>query len=477
MIGIFNAETPAQGRVSMGSVPIALCGLVASLLGLAVLSSAFPYGAAIADTPWAAYVVLGTLSGAVFLWMVSSLPSQAPTQRLLIVIFLAGLAARLAMFGSTPVFEDDWYRYLWDGAAVANGIDPYAFPPASAAPVDAFGTPRPLASDPDLARLQTLAMDAQQIHERINFPYLSTIYPPLAQAGFGLSHIISPYSLTAWRGLLLVADLAGFLVLLQILRRMGRSPLWSAAYWLNPLVIVQVFGAGHMDGLLVPFLLAAIWMGLANRPGLTGAALAGAVGVKLWPLILFPALAMRFWRSGSGTFWFTTVFGLLVALLLAPQALRAIQPDDGLGAYSSSWQTHAFLFPLISDGLFGWLDGGDSLTRLLVAGAVSIAALGTAMRLGRDDDIGLVRAVLLVIGTLIFLSPTGYPWYVVWAAPLLAIVPNRGLLLLALTAPLYHLRFVLGDDDAVYLWLVVPAAFLPALILFVRDSLHTEAMP
>ena len=449
---------------------LGVAGLAGSVLVLVVLSSLFPYGAALEATPWAVYVAVSIAAGAIFLYLVSQLPAQDNARRVLLTIFLVGLALRLAMFASLPVFEDDWHRYLWDGAAVAHGINPYAFPPSLAAPVDAFGAPRPISDDPGLARLQAMAAQAPEFHHRINHPYVSTIYPPLTQAAFGLAHWISPFSLSAWRFVLLLADIAAFWILLQLLREAGRPLIWSAVYWLNPLVITQVFGAGHMDGLLVPFLLAALWMGLTHRPGLAGTALAAAVGVKLWPVLLFPALAMRFWHDWRHLLRLSVVFSGLTLILLAPQALNTLRPSDGLVAYSTSWQTHALLFPLIRDLVFGLFDNGDELARLLVGGLVFLIAIVSALKFNIRTGNGLVDAWVVTIGALLFLSPTGYPWYVVWVAPFLALIANRGLLLLSLTGPLYYLRFVAGNDDPLYLWLVVPLAFLPALYLFVRDA-------
>ena len=444
--------------------------LAVALVALAGLSWSFPYGAPIEATPWASYLAIGALAGAGFLWMASGLDRQDRGRSVLLAVFVVGLGLRLAMMVSNPVFEDDWYRYLWDGAALANGVDPYAHPPVAAAAQDVFGAPRPAAEDAGLAQLQHLAATHPQMHERVNYPYLSTIYPPVAQGAFGAASVVSPFSLTAWRGVLLLMDIAAFAILVQVLRHIGRPLAWGALYWLNPLVITQIFGAGHMDGLLAPFLLATLWMALTARPAIAGFMLAMAVGVKLWPVLLFPALVMQFRRDRAGLLRMTGVFAILVAILLAPQALRALQPADSLGAYSTSWQTHTFLFPILQDFVLGWSEARDLLARMLVAGIVAGVAIATALKFSGTSRDRLADAWIVVIGTLIFLSPTGYPWYAAWFAPLLALAPNRGLLLLCATAPLYYLRFVLGDEHWLYLWVIVPLAFLPALALFVRDG-------
>ena len=44
-------------------------------------------------------------------------------------IIFTGLFARLILIPSSPILEDDFYRYLWDGAVTANEFNPYVYSP------------------------------------------------------------------------------------------------------------------------------------------------------------------------------------------------------------------------------------------------------------------------------------------------------------------------------------------------------------
>jgi hypothetical protein len=44
-------------------------------------------------------------------------------------IIFTGLFARIILIPSAPILEDDFYRYLWDGAVTANEFNPYTFSP------------------------------------------------------------------------------------------------------------------------------------------------------------------------------------------------------------------------------------------------------------------------------------------------------------------------------------------------------------
>ena len=449
-------------------------GFIAALLiGLSVLSAWFPYGSAIAEMPVLAYIAFALIVGAAWFYLPSQIKAAYPRKSSLTLILLIGLVARGAMFFSSPVLEDDSYRYLWDGAVTARGIDPYQYAPGDAAADPVFA---PLAQDqidPDLAVLKTLASDHPDIHSRINYPYVSTIYPPLTQAAFALAHVIDPFGLTGWRLVLLMADLISFAVLVRLLTSYQRDPVWASLYWWNPVVILQGVGAGHMDILVLPFLLGALLLARQSRSGLASLALAGAAGVKLWPILLFPLIARPYLFRLPQLIWMTALIIGATGLLLAPQLLHAIQPEAGLNAYASDWRTHAFLFALLEDVVLAQMAEPGQTARLLVA-ALVIGFTGILSLRFAEDTAHLPTLMTVVIASLILLSPTGYPWYLIWLAPLLALVPAAGLRCLVLLAPLYWLRFQLGDTDPVYQWVIVPIAFGVPLAVLAHEFRQKE---
>jgi len=153
--------------------------------------------------------------------------------------------------------------------------------------------------------------------------------------------------------------------------------------------------------------------------------------------------------------------------MLLPQILSTLSADSGVYAYSTSWRRHAFLFTVFREGFFGWSEQGGTFARLLVLVGVSIVTLVAAYKFGNNSRT-IPAAILVSIAALLFLSPTGYPWYLIWLAPFLAFVPSLGLTVLIATAPLYYFRFLFGDENLVYMWGIVPIAFgIPLLILLV----------
>lgn len=451
---------PVAVLVGLGAPFAAGCGLVR------LLSAGFPYGRSPGLTPLTDYVLLAAglgLACAALAWLIPKLPDA---RRTLAAIFVIGLAARLVMFGSLPVLEDDWHRYLWDGAVVAAGADPYAHAPADATPVNRLGEVQARSGDPDLAKLQDLAAEAPLVYWRINYPYFKTIYPPLAQGAFALAHGIAPFSLDAWRAVLLAADLASFALIGWTLTLFGRSPLWAGLYWWNPVVILEGFNSGHMDVLVVPFLVAALALARLDRLRLAVIVLAGATAVKLWPVLLAPALIrtrlFRPWQVAG----LAAIFLAVAGFLLWPQLAPALgDPDQGLVAYSEGWRRHSFLFAVLADGVLAGLADPDRAARIVVAIMVASGALVFAVK-SAPDGRDLPLALAAVTALLIFLSPTGYPWYQIWLAAFIPFVPRAGFLALVVASPFYYFRFLFGDEAAIYQWGVVPVAFgVPLAIL------------
>jgi len=457
----------------LGVVFLGLCA------GIAYISQEFVYARWAGLTPFIwQYIGLATMLGVILLAFFILVGRMKASRLALGLIFAIGLLARVMMFASTPVLEDDWHRYLWDGASVANGVDPYKFAPAEATPVNLLGEQLDWSDDPGLARLQELTEDDFTVYIRVNYPYFKTIYPPIAQGGFGLAYLISPFSLNGWRGVLLMVDLISFGLIVWALGLFGRSSLWAGLYWWNPVVILEIFNAGHMDGLIVPFLVGALGLARNGRMGFAVTALAGAAAVKLWPILLAPMLVRKYMFDLKRLIPLALLFCGVTFLLLWPQ-LRYVftDPDQGLVAYSEAWRRHAFLYSVLVEGPFRWfgdpITAARSFTMLLVAGGALWFAWRNPRWAGDSDEARMAAGLLGATALLLFLSPTGYPWYQVWLAGLIPFAPRLGYIVLTISAPLYYIRFVLGDQNLVYQWIWVPVAFgIPLLLLLVPKHIY-----
>ena len=181
--------------------------------------------------------------GIIYLYMIRFAKKTHPQNGLLVWIVAIGLVMRITMLFSTPMLEDDYFRYLWDGAVTARGINPYTYAPQSV-----------IDNDPNIPdAMKELVAESGDVVRRINHPQIRTIYPPVTQAFFATAHLLSPWNVLGWRFVLLLVDIVNLILLLSILRFFGLSSFWIAVYWWNPLLVKEIFNSGHMDILIIPF--------------------------------------------------------------------------------------------------------------------------------------------------------------------------------------------------------------------------------
>ena len=445
---------------------------------LAALHERFGYDVYVIDMPVPALVTLLVVAGAAFLLLPGMLRTaqrdgRTNTVYLLAWILLAGVAMRLVFLGTQPILEDDYNRYLLDGAVTASGHNPYAHSPEAIFD----GT-----TGEDTLDKFSADTRAEAILERINYPALKTVYPPVAQAAFALAHWLSPWSLDAWRLVLLACDLAIFGLIVSLLSTVGKPVTWVALYWWNPVAIKEFHNSAHMDLLVMLAGAAAVLLAARARPLFSAAMLAIGIGAKLWPALLFPSLLRATLSAPRMLLAATAVTGLLAAALLAPVWLSGLDETSGFVAYGSRWQANDVLFRIIewfflsASGLLG-LDA--STGKLIARGFVGTVLCTVVLMINRTAPRGandVCFRAFVTIGALLLLSPTQFPWYYGWVAILLPLFPLRGFLILAATLPLYYVFFYLAARDMTdfFRYGVVLAIWLPAWVLLIVDRFHHQ---
>lgn len=475
---------PVRGvgiETSLGSLRLGLAWfavgalLLCGAFALMASSPRFEYGIDLGDYPSRELAAGLVLAGLVFAFVVPLLEETERAglghdRKLLFVIVAVGLAARLILTQSTPALEDDFYRYLWDGAVVANGFNPYA-----ASPDDAQG-------EAYATTLRPLAWSSGIVIERVNHSELTTIYPPVSEAVFAMAHVISPYSVSAWRAIVLLGDAATAFLVLALLAATGRSPLALALYWWNPLVIKEFANSLHMEAILLPFVLAALLLAIKDRPRLSMLALSLAAGIKLWPVVLAPVLLRPYLDRPRVLASATALFVISTLVILLPYFVAGLGGPSGLGAYAERWDTNSALSPALVEAAERILSplGAGSAAAALVARGVAAAVVGLvvlfAVRAPVVSAHDWTRRVALVIVALLLVSPAQYPWYATWVLPFAALHPWHGLIAMTTFMPIYYARFhfLAADRYAVFSQGITWLIWVPIWLAFVLDAISAR---
>jgi len=293
---------------------------------------------------------------------------------------VAAVLLRVIFLPGTPSLTDDFYRYQWDGRVQQAGINPYRYAP----------------NDPRLDGVAYVDRD------RVNHPKVRTVYPPLAEATLlGVA--------TAGGGVLALKLLFGAFDLLTAaavwwLADAKRRRQATVLYLLCPAVIVQTWGAAHLEivaGGLVVLAAAAL---LRGRDWWAGVLLGLAAAFKVTPAaLLVPALLGG--RAKPSRF----LAGFIPALVVpyAPYLLSG-------GAFGSlfesgaDWTGGALLFRLLAEIV------DLEAARILCAAVFLFGAVWIALSLqGRART---APAFAWTLTLLIVCLPVVHAWY--WLAPL-----------------------------------------------------------
>jgi alpha-1,6-mannosyltransferase len=356
-----------------------------------------------------------------------------------------GLLFRAAVLPTPVVLSSDVNRYLWDGRVQRAGISPYQYPPAA----------------PELAHLRDEA-----IYPNINRPTKPTLYPPGAQLLFAVVTTVFPDSLVGWRLFLLGCDIATAILLLRLLRRMGRPPGAVIVYAWAPLAVFEGVQAGHVEPALLPLVLLALIWRQEGRMAMAGAAVGGAILLKLYPA----ALALAWWRRGDRPFPIACL-GVLTAGYLPYAAPVGVQVLGFLPEYFSSAEDFNvglrwFLTEgagLGGDGVAGEVARG--VVMLLLFSLLGHVLLRIRSRLREDAD-GIFMAGFAAVAAWLLLVPTAlHAWYVMWIVPFLAVVPSVAWVWLTGAVSLSYLKYGWSELP---LWARV-AEFIPLYALVIWE--------
>ncbi len=325
-----------QSRQTSAWRQLVLAGLASCLLYLlmAWLSMRFDPSS---DTRQRPILETLTIVAAVFVLHLVALTAALGCRsswRLASLCVVFAVAFRIILLFSTPIQEIDIYRYLWDGAVLAEGVSPFRYTPAEVLSARSSGT-----TDEDLRQLVQLCDRSPALADvlsRVHYGELPTVYPAVSQLVFGSAALATPNEASVstrmfvMKALLTVFDIATCALVVVLLAALGRHVGWMIAYAWSPLVLKEIANSGHVDSIAVCLTTAALvclaiplserWeQSAACAAKLTVVAfglLALAVGAKLYPVVLLPLFVVC---TGISYGWRVAACG--TALCVATSAL------------------------------------------------------------------------------------------------------------------------------------------------------------
>ena len=252
------------------------------------------------------------------------------------------MLARFILILSIPGLSDDFYRFIWDGRLLNEGINPF-----SLLPVEVLDNP---ASVPGIN---------ESLLNQLNSPEYYTVYPPVNQLIFWVSVKIFPQSIVGsvavMRIFILFAE-SGSLFLIYQLLKIHQLPLKNIlVYALNPLVIIELTGNLHFEALVIFFILLCLFLLHKKKIMIAGISFAFAIASKLVPVIFLPLFISRLKKK---VILFFLVTGSITFLLFLPLLGSALFEgmSSSISLYFKKFEFNASIYYLVREAGY-WIKG------------------------------------------------------------------------------------------------------------------------
>jgi alpha-1,6-mannosyltransferase len=299
----------------------------------------------------------------------------------------------------TPAFfEDDYYRYLWDGYRTLVDGNAYLLAPSAF-----FGTAIPS---------EVMA----EVLSQVNYPHIPTIYGPLLQNLFALSASVTLGALWPWKLFIGGVDI---LLIYFLIRHFGANR--AMLYAFSPLVVHEVVVAAHADGLIGALLFVAWVIAKRAQSGrliLSAICIGSAIAIKIHAIFALPFLLIMLdcrdkniaARCKSALIFIGAV-AFVYGLYWMPYASGFSNAWQSFFTFARSWQFNALAYAFI-DYLI------PSVSREVALGLIVSLILSLTKWHWHEATSRALPAMVLAFASLIVLSPVINAWYLLWLLPL-----------------------------------------------------------
>ncbi|MBA3674054.1 MAG: hypothetical protein H0W75_03710 [Chitinophagaceae bacterium] len=343
-------------------------------------------------------------------------------------LIIAGIIFRILLLLSIPNLSEDVYRFIWDGRLAANGINPFSHLPSEI--------------------IQMPAMDGitKELYLRLNSVDHYTIYPPVLQGIFWLGAKLFPVNVFAtivfFKCTILLFEVGTSFVILQLLKKLSLPRHLSLLYILNPLVITELTGNVHFDGVMIFFVLLAFLLLLKNNWQISAISLALGISAKLIPVLFLPLLVNKLgWKKGL---LYAAITGVTSIILFAVEFdITTIQHMlNSIDLFIRKFEFNASIYYLVR-----WM-GSSVVGYNIIAWSgplLSLVAVVFIFYLSFRDKKMIkqkffIKAIFILTIWFLF-STTVHPWYVCLPVALTVFTPYRFAIIWSFTATLSYAAY------------------------------------
>lgn len=356
-----------------------------------------------------------------------------------------GILFRLVFLIAEPNLSQDFYRFIWDGELVSHFMNPY------------LQVPNTMIEHSDV-----VIANAQELYNgmgNLSAKHFSN-YPPLNQLIFGLAVLLGGKSILGsvivMRGTIILADIGIFYFGRKLLKNINQSPHLIFWYFINPLVIIELTGNLHYEGVMLFFFVWALYLLSVHKWQWAAVVYACSISVKLVPLLFLPLFLKHFkFKKAIG---FYMIIGVTSLLLFAPfyDSEFLNNYSKTIGLWFSNFEFNAGLYNAIKQiGVqFDAKPWELIKTYGKITPIVTIIAVLLFTFLRKNEKLSvLITSMLWVLTLYYFISATVHPWYIIFLVVLTAFTKYRYAFIWSAAIVLSYYAYSLTDFKE-SLWLL-----------------------
>ena len=350
------------------------------------------------------FVKLFMLFGALFYLTYKIIQFEKWNFKFLLII---GILFRLVFLMAEPNLSQDFYRFLWDGELIKNGINPYLYTP-----------------DQIMEQGHVTFANMKELREGmtdLNARHYSN-YPPVNQVLFALASVLGGGSILgstiAMRLIIILADLGALYFGRKLLQQLNKANNLAFWYFLNPLVIIELTGNLHFEGVMLFFFVWALYLISINKWLWATPVYAISIMVKLMPLMFLPLFIKYFGFKKSAAFYTLVLLGCTALLFPFYSNVFIDNYSETVGLWFSNFEFNASIYNVVQKIGVTYFEAkpwelidtyGSFIQKLVVVIVLLLAFLRKNQKME-----SLITSMVFALACYYFLSTTVHPWYVVF---------------------------------------------------------------